>query len=97
MSKLHLISQPMTAEQLQASIARYIAAEDPLLFIGDAVVVLLKHPHRDLLLTLDNSIYALTADLKSRGLADKIPDLIHSCHDDKMVELTLTSSQVISW
>ena len=97
MTKLHLISDELELPQLMDNAARYLNEQDPLLFIADGVNGLLVKTNLQYLSSLQNTIFALAADCNCRGITHLLPASISQISDHKMVELSVDSSQIISW
>ena len=97
MARLHLLSKSINANGLERGIARFLAPDDQLLFIGDSVNALLQISVQQVLKSLTGPVFALQADISCRGLASKMPAYIQVIDDVQMVGLTIENEQVISW
>lgn len=97
MANLHLVSQLKVESGLDKWLNRLVDDTDEILFISDAVVSLLDAKCEQLLNTVENPIYALEADVKCRGIINKLPNFVKVVDDKTMVDLAAHSQQVISW
>lgn len=97
MANLHLISELTAKSELPHQLQRFTSENDKLLFIGNSVISLVALEYRELLSNIKNPIYVLEADVKCRGIQANIPANINMISDEKMVQLSAQSQQVISW
>jgi len=75
-----------------------VAEGDTVLLVQDAVyAVLQEHPEHHLLKSDGFACYALTEDIKARGLNVENPEYIQLVGFDGFVDLTAAHQQSLSW
>ena len=94
---LHLLQTQTDLMGFSANYQRYASAGDKFIFLGEAVTLLLNQQVINSLKSLTNQFYVLEADCECRGIIKQIPAFVETISDDKMVQLTEESIQVISW
>ena len=97
MNQLHIIAHSLSPEQLTHHIERFVSPKDSLLFIGDAVICLIRSDLQDVIKSSTLPVYVLEADLKCRGIVDSKINDATIINDADMVELSLNHKKSISW
>ncbi len=96
---LHTINKPAGHPPLLLAQAA-LNEGDSLLFLEDGVITLAKESQsaeQIAELQAAHSIYAIDADIKARGLQERLPDWVTVINYDGFVQLTETHQQTLSW
>lgn len=98
---LHILRHSPTGNPSLSSCMRVLASKQWVLLTEDAVYALLPGSAAlsgIRLLPMDVRLHVLEADMLARGLAlDDLPERVEAIGYDRMVELCVQSSKVLSW